>query len=385
MADDISAKKTAKAAKGDTDTTAQEEQQQHLEDLLEQEMRAAHPTVVIAKKLVTNIDTITHSINGQTIEAPTGRGFVISDKRYENTFSYIFDAVGLTPEGEIASITLFDIEAQEFKTFRKRKKGETEIVDSVYEQILLAEAFAQLTGSPGARPQDKEQTDEEITNFLLKFAKDDIESSTYSVEPKDMETADLRKQMLDLQNHIRNLNGRLDRIYSKFATEGKSLSEANRDDKVKELKQMISAITRLANDRRVQLLQRSEKLALDLKTLTDRVEELQQEVDSLTFKKDGIQQQVDATRETLNSGVFDAKNNLDDAREVAKAQKFLEQATQVLSYLSKKIEEKSNQINQYCLTSCCSQVDDVALSSSCEFFILNCRSYFTPLFICFKN
>jgi hypothetical protein len=347
MADDISAKKTAKAAKGDTDNTALEEQQQHLEDLLQQEMNAAHPTVAQAKKLVSGVETIVHNINGQSIQSPTGRGFEISGRRYENTFSYILDAVNFNPAGDVMSITLFDVEAQEFKTFRRRKEDEVDIVDALYEQILLAEAFAQMTGTPGARPQDQQKTDEEITEFFIKFAKDDIESGAYSVEIQDMQTEDLKKQLLDLQNHIRNINGRLDRIYSKYATEGKSLSEANNDDKVKELKQMISAITKLANDRRVQLLQRKEKLELNLKTLNDKIDELQQEVDTLALKRDGIQQQVDATRETLNSGVYDPVNNIDDAREVAKAQKFLEQANQVISYLSRKIEEKNNQINQY--------------------------------------
>jgi len=347
MADDISAKKSAKAAKGDTDNTAAEEQQQHLEDLLQQEMGAAHPTVAQAKKLVSGVETVIQNINGQDIPSPTGRGFEISGRRYENTFSYMLDAVNFNNAGEVMSITLFDVEAQEFKTFRKRKQDETDLVDALYEQLLIAESFAQMTGSPGARPQDEQKSDEELTEFFIKFAKDDIESSNYSVEVQDMETADLRKQLLDLQNHIRNINGRLDRIYSQYASQGKSLSEANNDNKVKELKQMISAITKLANDRRVQLLQRKEKLELNLKTLNDKIEELQQEVDDLSFKRDGIQQQVDATRETLNSGVYDPVNNLEDAREVAKAQKFLEQANQVINYLSKKIDEKTKQINQY--------------------------------------
>jgi len=347
MADDISAKKTTRIASGETDNAALEERQQQLEDLLRQEMDAAHPTVNQANKLVTNVEVEPVVINGQTLLAPTGRGFIISDKRYENTFTYILDAVNYSRDGEVSSITLFDVETQEFKTFRKRKEGEVEIVDAVYSKILEALAFIEFTGRPGARPQEQDKTEEEITDTFIKLAKETVESSPYSVDVQNETTEVLRSQLLDLQNHIRNLNGRLDRIYSTYAAEGKTLQEANNDNKAKELRQLISGLTKLANDRRSQILDRKEKLELSVKTLTDKIEELQTEVDQITINKDEVQKQIDNTREVLESGVYNPTENMDDAREVAKAQKFIEQANQVIAYLSRKIEDRTKQINQY--------------------------------------
>lgn len=347
MADDISAKKTARIAKGETDNSALEERQQQLEDLLQQEMDAAHPTVNQANKLVTNVEVEPVVVNGQTLLAPTGRGFIISDKRYENTFTYILDAVNYSRDGEVSSITLFDVETQEFKTFRKRKEGEVEIVDAVYSKILEALAFIEFTGRPGARPQEEQKTEEEITDTFIKLAKETVESSPYSVDVRNETTEVLRSQLLDLQNHIRNLNGRLDRVYSAYAAEGKTLQEANNDNKAKELRQLIAALTKVANDRRSQILDRKEKLELSVKTLTDKIEELQTEVDQLTINKDEVQKQIDNTREVLESGVYNPTENMDDAREVAKAQKFIEQANQVIAYLSRKIEDRTKQINQY--------------------------------------
>jgi predicted nucleic acid-binding Zn-ribbon protein len=247
----------------------------------------------------------------------------------------------------VSSITLFDVEAQEFKTFRKRKENEVEIVDALYEPLLRAQAFAAFMGSPGARPEEQQKTDEEITDSFIKMAKETVESSPYSVDVRNQTTEVLKSQLLDLQNHIRNLNGRLDKIYSKYSAEGKTLQDANNDNKAKELRQLISAITRLANDRRSQIIDRKEKLELEVKTLNDKVESLQNEVNELTTNVEEVQKQIDNTREVLESGVYNPSQNADDAREIAKAQKFIEQGNLLISYLSKKIEDKTKQINQY--------------------------------------
>lgn len=341
MADDSSARKTAQA------NTTETEVDDLGQRILEEERRLADPTVVESHKLVTNVDTETIEIEGIKHQAPTGRGFLIGGRRYENTGVTIMDAVNFDPNGEVSSITLFDVEKQEYYTFRKRRGAdEVETINAVYYNILLAAAFRKDTSSAPTMTDEETQAVQEDRDETLEYIIDSVVKQEYALPIDALANEVIKKQMLELNSNIRVLNKLLDSYYADYDALGYGLKEANDDPNVKKVKSMIANMQRMHNARRATLVDRGQKVQLEVGILGDQMQVLQLEADILEEDNEKLQKVVNDNQELLNSGLLDP-NTVEGAKEIATLQNEIAQARQVIAFNERKIQFKTNKINSY--------------------------------------
>lgn len=343
IANDASARKTAEA----TTTTPEDEVDDLGQRILEEERTTADPTVVEANKLVTNADTEVVEIDGIRTHAPTGRGFLIGGRRYENTGITIMDAVNFSPNGEVSSITLFDVEKQEYYTFRKRRgQDEVEAIDAIYEKLLMAMAFRNHTSQAATMTDEETQEVEQDRQQTIQETIDSVTSQEYAL-PVDSLTNDvIEKQMLELASNIRILNKVLDSVYADYAALGYTLQDANKDETVKKLRGLIASMQKMHNARRTTLVDRGQEVKLKVGILGQKIEELQVEVEILDEDIEKLQKVINDNQELLNSGKIDP-NTVEGAKKLAQLQNEIEQARQVIAFNEKKAQKKINQINDY--------------------------------------
>ncbi len=103
IADEISASKAA----AKIDETADDKVD---DSVLNEEIESADPSVREAFDVVSHIDTEVKEINGQRVNAPTGRGFVINKVRYENPFPSIMEAANFDADVLLNALNCVELE-----------------------------------------------------------------------------------------------------------------------------------------------------------------------------------------------------------------------------------------------------------------------------------
>jgi hypothetical protein len=341
IANDASARKTAEV------TTPEDETDDLGQRILEEERRLADATVTEANRLVTNADTEVVEIDGVRTHAPTGRGFLIGDRRYENTGVTIMDAVNFSPDGQVSSITLFDVDKQEYYTFRKRRgQDEVEVIDAVYEKLLLAMAFREYTSQAPTMTEEETQIVEQDREQSIQETIDSIITQEYALPIEELSNEVIKKQMLELTSNIRIQNKILDSIYADYAALGYTMQDANKDETVKKVRGLIASMQKMHNARRAALIDRGEKVRLEVGILGQKMEELQLEVDILAEDNEKLQNVINNNQEELNSGKIDT-STVEGAKKLAELQNGIAQAKQVIAFNEKKIAKKTNQIKEY--------------------------------------
>jgi len=341
IANDASARKTSEV------NTPEDEVDDLGQRMLEEERRAADPTVTEANKLVTNADTEVVEVDGVRTHAPTGRGFLIGGRRYENTGVTIMDAVNLSPDGEVSSITLFDVDKQEYYTFRKRRgQDEVEVIDAVYEKLLLAMAFRNYTSQVATMTEEETQEVEQDRQEIIQEIVDSVISQEYTLPVDAITNEVIKMQMLQLSSNIRTLNKVLDSVYADYAALGYTLQDANKDETVKKLRGLIASMQKMHNVRRTTLVDRGERIQIEVGALGQKIEELEVEVAILDEEIDKLQALIDEHQNTLNSGSIDP-NTVEGAKKLAEIQNEITQARQVIAFNEKKAARKIEQINDY--------------------------------------
>ena len=341
MANDISAKKTTEAL------TPEDETDDLGQRILEEEQRNADPTVTQAKNLVTNVDTEIVEVNGIRTHIPTGRGFLIGGRRYENTGITIMDAINFSPDGQVSSITLFDVDKQEYYTFRKRRgQDEVEVIDAIYEVLLTAaECRAYFSQAPTMTEEETQEVQQDRED-TIKTVTDDIITPDFGLPLEALSTETLKQQQVRLTSAIRTLNAVLDSYYADYYALGYTNAEANKDENVKKLRGLIASMQKMHNNRRAALIDREQKVQLSVGAFQDEIAKLSKEIDDLSEANAKLEKDIADNQEMLDSGII-ATNTAEGVQQLAQLQQEIAAAKQIVAYNEKKIQNKTNQLNSH--------------------------------------
>jgi hypothetical protein len=336
IADEISASKAA----AKIDETADDKVD---DSVLNEEIESADPSVREAFDVVSHIDTEVKEINGQRVNAPTGRGFVINKVRYENPFPSIMEAANFDADGNINSITLFNTQTQEYYTFRARRPEEGSIILAIYQQLLLAQSFRIEQSNDNPATEEEAAAVEDASKEASDIIKEALQSGKFVDKIETLDNNTIEKQLLELNTYVRMLNKQLDTEYAMHAQFGYDVNEANKSASIQSLKSLLSSLFKEISTRRNLLRDRNADLTLKVQSMSERITELEIEIEQLQDQTEAIQNNAASIQEVLNSGVYDI-NNYEDAQEIAKATRDLAQQTQLINYNNKKINNKTNEI-----------------------------------------
>ena len=341
LANEVTARNTTKALTPETE----------IDDLgqriLEEERRTSDPSLIDANNLVTNVDTETVEVAGIRTQAPTGRGFLIGGRRYENSGITILDAVNFDSNGQASSVTLFDVEKQEYYTFRRRRgDAEVDVIDAVYHQILLAMDFRGMTSLAPLMTEEEGQAIEEDRQQTMQMVIDETINPEFA-RPVDQVTNDeIKSQILRLDSNIRILNKILDSYYADYYALGYTAQDANKDETIKKLRSLITGMQKMHNVRHATLLDRNETLQLEVGSLQNEIVSLENELETLSTTVDKLQKTISDNQEMISSGLFNI-NTSEGAKDIAQLQNEITSAQQLIAYNERKIANKTNQITEY--------------------------------------